>query len=182
MTCIVALEHEGVAYLGSDSFLGGAFIRDQIDRPKFFTKGVRFVVAFAGGLRGAQIVQHDIKFRKLRKGEDEEAYLVTEVSKKLQVGFTKAGANIKDEGQVDTHDATFLCCINGKIFVIQSDYSIIRSTHGFSVIGAGQEYALGALAATRKSKLSPHDKVKTALEVAAELSPQVCGPFHIIDI
>lgn len=182
MTCIVALEHGDAVYLGSDSFLGGAFIRDQIDKPKFFTKGDRFVVAFAGGLRGAQVVQHEIKFRKLRKNEDEEAYLVTEVSKKLQIGFSKVGANIKDEGQVDTHDSDFLVCINGKIFIIQSDYSIVRSRHGFSVIGAGQEYALGALAAMRKDASSPKDKVRRALEVAAELSPQVCGPFHIVEV
>jgi len=182
VTCIVALEHGGVAYLGSDSFLGDAFTRDQIDRPKFFTKGERFFIAFAGGLRGAQVVQHEIKFRKIRNNEDEEAYLVTEVSKKLQSGFAKVGANIKDEGHVDTHDANFLVCINGKIFIIQSDYSIIRSRHGFAVIGAGQEYAMGALAALRKDTTAAKDKVKRALEVASELSPQVCGPFHITEV
>lgn len=182
MTCIIAMEHNGVAFLGSDSFLGGAFIRDQIDRPKFFEKGTRFFIAFAGGLRGAQIVEHGITFRKLRKGEDEEAYLVTEVSQKLQAAFTKAGANIKDDGNVDTHDSCFIACINGKVFIIQTDYSVIRSRHGFTAVGAGQEYALGAMAILKSEKISPKEKIQRALEVAADLSPQVCSPFHIIEV
>lgn len=182
MTCIVALEHEGVAYLGSDSFLGGAFIRDQIDRPKFFQKGERFYIAFAGGLRGAQIVEHDIKFRKPRPDEDEEAFLVTEVSKKLQAKFSKVGAQIKDEGNVATHDADFLVCINGKVFIIQDDYSVIRSTHGFAAIGAGQDFALGSMATIFHTKQNPKKKILRVLEVSAKLSPQVCAPFHIVEV
>lgn len=182
MTCIIALEHNNFAYLGSDSFLGGAFIRDQVDRPKFFKKNDRFYIAVAGGLRGAQIVEHGIRFRKLRKNEDEEAYLVTEVSRKLQIAFTKAGANIKDEGNVDMHDSSFMVCINGKIFVIQHDYSIIRSRHGFAAIGAGQDFALGAMEVLKSQKMSPEEKITKALEVAAHFSPQVCGPFHIVEV
>lgn len=182
MTCVVALEHSGVVYLGSDSFLGDAFIRDQISRPKFFQKGDRFVVAFAGGLRGAQIVEHGLKFRKMKKNEDEEAFLVTEVSKKIQAAFSKAGANIKDEGSVDTHDADFLIALNGKIFIIQDDYSVIRSRHGFASIGAGQDFALGALASLEKYVTDPRMKIELALKAAADLSPQVCGPFHIVEV
>lgn len=184
MTCIVAIEHDGVVHLGSDSFLGGAFTRDQLDRPKFFTKGSRFAIAFAGGIRGAQIVEHDISFRKKKRTEDEETYLVVEVAKKLHVGFKRAGNNIIDEGKIDSHDADFLVCINGKIFVIQDDYSVIRSRHGFAAIGAGQDFALGALSCLSKNSidLSPKEKVKAALEVAAEFSPQVCGPFHIVEV
>lgn len=184
MTCIVAIEHEGTVHLGSDSFLGGAFTRDQLDRPKFFTKGPRFVIGFAGGLRGAQIVEHDLSFRKRRKGEDEESYLVTEVAHKLQTNFKKVGAAILDEGHVESHDADFLVCINGKVFVIQDDYSVIRSRHGFAAIGAGQDFALGVLGCLNsiESALDPQAKIKLALTVAAEFSPQVCGPFHIAEV
>lgn len=184
MTCIVAIEHEGIVHLGSDSFLGGAFTRDQLDRPKFFTKGPRFVIGFAGGLRGAQIVEHDIVFRKWRKTESEESYLVTEVAKKLQIAFKKVGASILDEGHVESHDSYFLVCINGRIFVIQEDYSVIRSRHGFAAIGAGQDFALGTLYSLEKwaSKMPPKAKVQAALEVASEFSPQVCGPFHIVEV
>ena len=182
MTCIVALEHNDKVYLGCDSFLGGAFIRDQIYKPKFFAKGDRFVIGFAGGLRGAQIIQHEITFRNRRKNEDEEAYLVKEVCRKVQASFARGGANIKDAGQVDTHGSEYIVCLNGKAFAIQIDYSITRSRYGYLVIGAGQEYALGALAAMRKSKLNPAEKVKRALEIAAELCPQVCGPFYITEV
>lgn len=193
MTCIVAVEvavfdidqlviSDYEAVLGSDSFLGGAFVKDQTDRPKFFEKGKRFFIAFAGGMRGAQIVQHDLSFRKIRKSEEEESYLVTEVSKKLQAAFANVGANIKDPGSVDTHDANFLVCLNGKIFIIQNDYSVIRSRNGYAAIGAGQDFALGALAALEQEEITPHEKVRRALEAAEHLSPQVCKPFHIVEV
>ena len=182
MTCIVALEQEGVAYLGSDSFMGGSMIRDQLDRPKFFQKGHRFYIGFAGGMRGAQIIQHELKFRARRKNEDEEAYLVTEVSKKLQQAFQKVGANIVEEGKPSTHDSEFMICINGKVFILQDDYSVIRSKHGFAAIGAGQDFALGSLATIIHTKQDPKKKVLRALEVAAGFSPLVCGPFHVIEV
>lgn len=182
MTCIVALEHDGKAYLGSDSFLGSALIKDQTDRPKFFKKGEGFYVAFAGGLRGAQIIEHGISFRKMRSNETEEAYLVTEVASKLQQQFTKAGANIKSEDSVDHHDADFIICLNGKVFSLQDDYSVCRSNHGFVAVGAGQDFALGCLAAIYHTKQDPKKKIQRALEIAAAFSPQVCGPFHVIEV
>lgn len=192
MTCIVALEHDHGVVLGSDSFLGDSSIRDQISRPKFFTKGPGFLIAFSGGLRGAQLVEHGVTFRKIRNNEDEEAYLVTEVSKKLHDLFSKRGANIEDNGFVDTHDAEFLVVINKKIFIIQDDYSVVRSKHRFAAVGAGQNFALGALAfmekyvrdsATTVSKtLSNRERVRLALEAAAEFSPQVCDPFYIVEV
>lgn len=182
MTCIVALEHKGTAYLGSDSFMGNADSRDQTSRPKFFTKGDQFVVGFAGSFRGAQVVEHDIKFRQCRSTEDAEAYLVVEVAKKLQHVFSQVGANVKNEETQDSTDASFLICLHGKVFTLQQDYSVIRSSHGFASIGIGRDFALGALSAMVRMRLSPEEKIRRALEIATDLSPQVCGPFHIIEV
>jgi len=181
MTCLVALEHEGISYLGCDSFMGNSFSRDQIDRPKFFTKGDRFVIGFAGDIRGAQIVAHNLKFRKRKPNEEEESYLVTEVSKKLHTAFTKAGINLSEDPHNDS-GTCFLICLNGKIFVLQTNFSVIRSSHGYMAIGVGGDFALGALAAMESSNLDPKEKVQKSLEIATNLSPQVCGPYHIIEV
>lgn len=181
MTCIVAIEQDGIAYIGSDSFVGTEHVRDSIDKPKFFSKGKHFVIGFAGGLRGAQIIEHSVKFRRRRKGETAEHYLVTEVSHKLREAFSQEGVNIQQAGQSDTHDTDFIVCIDGKIHLIQGDYSVVRSRHGFIAIGAGQDFALGALA-TVEEDLTPEEKITKALGVAAEFSPQVCGPFHVTEV
>lgn len=181
MTCCVALEHNDKVYLGSDSFMGNSNSRDQMDRPKFFQKGEKLHIAFAGDIRGAQVVEHDIKFRAMKADETEEAYLVVEVARKLQAKFNKEGL-VKTVESETTNGTDFLACINNKVFLIQNDFSVVRSRHGFAGIGNGSDYALGAMAAMKTSKLDPRKKVFRALEIAAKLGPQVCAPFHVIEV
>jgi ATP-dependent protease HslVU (ClpYQ) peptidase subunit len=182
MTCIVALEHKGLSYIGSDSFMGNANTRDVTVRPKLFAKGERFVIGFAGSFRGAQLVEYGISFRKIKAKEDEESYLVTEVAKKIQQGFALARVNFTNEDGNDSSDACFLMCIRGKVFLMQKDYSVVRSRNGFATLGAGQDCASGALSAMARTKLEPKEKLFRALSIAAELSPLVCDPFHIIEV
>jgi ATP-dependent protease HslVU (ClpYQ) peptidase subunit len=180
MTCIVAIERNGKAYLGSDSFMGDGYLRDRTDKPKFFIKGERFAIAFAGSFRGAQLIEHKLKVRKRKTNENEEAYLVNEVVTKLQKLFAAGGINITTEGQADSIDTDFIVCLNGKIFEIQSDYSVIKSKNKFTAIGAGRDFALGALKALDHNTSEAEVLLKRSLEVACELSPQVCAPLHQI--
>lgn len=174
MTCVIAIEQDGVAYIGSDSFLGTDLIRDSVDKPKFFFKGNSLVIGYAGSLRSAQIVEHSIKFRRPRKGESIDRFLVKEVVAKIRAAFA-------EEGLSDTCDTEFLVVCRNKIYMIQSDFSVARNAHGFLVIGSGQDFALGALAAIPKD-IPPKERIEKALSIAAEFSPHVCGPFHIIEV
>lgn len=192
MTCIVAVEEpifddnaEIAGYeavLGCDSFLGSTTTKDQTSTPKFFEKGKRFFIAFAGGVRGSQAVEHNLFFRKIRRNEDELQYLVTVVANEVQQAFTNTGINIKSDGNADRSDTMFLICLNGKVFTLQNDYSVIRSLHGYATAGAGQDFALGALAAMSTEVMLPEDRVRRALEAAEKHNPFVCHPFHIIKV
>lgn len=183
MTCIVAVEHGGRVLLGSDSFLGGAFTRDVIDRPKFFKVHDRFAVGFAGGLRPAQVLEHEVKFPKQRKNQSDEKYLVN-VASAIRKAFESEGALQKDvETAQQVHDSLFCFALNGKVYVMQEDFSVIRSNAGLTAIGAGADFALGALVAMRHLATSPEEveeKVRRALEASVELSPQVCQPLHFM--
>lgn len=174
MTCIVALEHEGKIYLGSDSFLGDEASKTTIDRPKRFIKG-DLVIGDAGDVRTSQLLEHAIKIRKIRKNEDIQSYLVKEVSNKLRKAVEKDGIKLED------HTATFLIVVRGEVYCLQDDFSVVRSKNKYAAIGIGRDYALGALAALDES-VPPMDRVKRALKVTAELCPQVCGPFHVIEV
>lgn len=174
MTCLVAVEAGGSAWLGCDSFLGSPEARDQIDRPKWVRMGPRFVVAFAGSLRGIQVLA-GTKLRKQRRGEEGQTYLV-DVANRIHVAFRKHGANAGGEGPSE-HDSTFVVCLGGKVYTIQEDYSVCRSAFGFATAGAGEDYAAAAMLAL--DAMPPAARIKRALEVASQLSPQVCGPFFV---
>lgn len=184
MTCIVAIEHKGQVLLGSDSFLGGAYIKDVIDRPKFFKISEGFAIAFAGGLRPAQVLEHEVKFPKQRKGQADEKYLVS-VASAIRKSFDKEGALLKDQetGQ-QTNDSLFIVALHGKAYIMQEDFSIIRSSTGYCSIGAGSDFATAVLMVLHGidtgMSFTIEDCAKKALEVATTLSPQVCAPHHLM--
>lgn len=178
MTCIIAIEHEGRVLLGSDSFLGGAMVRDVIDRPKYFRVNENFAIGFAGGLRPAQVLEHEAKFPKQRKNQSDEKYLVN-IASAIRSTFEKQGALLKDEDtSQQTHDSLFIFALNGKAYIMQEDFSIIRSKLGCCSIGAGQDYAMGAMLALAYHE--PEQRAKIALDIATQLSPMVSAPHHFL--
>jgi ATP-dependent protease HslVU (ClpYQ) peptidase subunit len=177
MTCIVALESEGKVYLGSDSFLGTGVIRDVIDTPKFFVKD-DLVIAYAGGVRPAQLVEHDLKVRKRRKNESDMTYLINVVVESIKKALERHGVPT----QPDKSETDFIIVYQHKIYVLQGDFSLVRSNLGFAAIGVGQDYAYGALTILSKLQIPSQTKVQMALEAAEKMCPQVCAPFHIVEV
>lgn len=178
MTCIVAVEAAGSAWLGCDSWLGTDSASNRIDRPKWVRMGPRFAVAFAGSLRGIQVLQ-GTKLRKQRRGEDGQAYLV-ECANRIHAAFKKHGANSEKDGP-SGHDATFIVALGGRVYAIQEDYSVMRSALGWATAGAGESYAAAALV-TLGDSMPPAKRITRALEVSAMLSPGVCGPFFVEEV
>lgn len=176
MTCVVGFETSEGVWMGSDSFFGTDEIRDLIDRPKWFTKGL-LTFGWAGDARPAQIVEHDIHYRGPRKGEKPLPYLVKVVAKAIHGGLKDAGANLRNPGSTDETGTSFLVVFHGKLYSLQGDYSIVRSPRGCGAIGWGSEVALGALSALR-NRVSPREAVLESLTLAAEWCTQVEGPFH----
>ena len=172
MTCIVAMERKGSVWLGSDSFLGHDDHRDAMDRPKWFSRG-DMTFGYAGSFRGAQVVERFAQFRRRHRNEGETHYMmyVAEAVRKTYVA-----SDVKLKSRSD-----FVVIYAGKVYVLQDDFSILRSDYGYAAIGAGASFAYGALAALQE-RLEPAQAVRKALEVAARHCPQVGSPFHVIKL
>lgn len=177
MTCVIGLETAEGVWMGSDSFFGTDEVCDLIDHPKWFTKGT-LTFGWAGDARPAQIVEHDLHYRGPRKGEKSLPYLVKVVTKSIHNGLRDAGCNLRHPGATDETGTSFLVVFRGKLYMIQGDYSIVRSPRGCAAIGVGSDIALGAVSALR-GRLPPQEAVKEALTLAAEWCCQVEGPFHV---
>lgn len=173
MTCVVGLEDKGVVWLGSDSYLGADDYRDILDRPKWFRKGP-LVFAYAGDFRAAQILEHAILIRQPRKGEKQLSFLTNAVARAMQDGMNVHGVH-RNNGEIG---AGFLLVYGGLLYIVQEDFSVVRSRRGYAALGAGANYALGAIAAL-KNRLPPRECLTEALQHSAEWSPKVCKPFTI---
>lgn len=177
MTCIVAVEDDRSAWIGTDSFVGTSIQSGVIDRPKWAKVG-GVVYAFAGSLRGPQLLKQ-LKPASIRSGEDEQDYLA-KIASLMRAQFGKHGANVEGSGKSDTHEGTFIAVLRGKVFLVQEDYSVVRSQWGFATAGAGEDFAAGVLMATQGDP--PKERLELALEVACQLCPLVRGPFHIAEV
>ena len=68
----------------------------------------------------------------------------------------------------------------GRIYTAASNLGVYRSRRGYAAIGSGDQYALGALRATKDQP--PRARVLAALRAAASHAPTVAGPFRILRI
>jgi ATP-dependent protease HslVU (ClpYQ) peptidase subunit len=163
MTVVAALEEGRTVHLAGDSFAGSDVERDVVDRPKwFFTHGM--TVAYAGSYAVAQMVEHSVAWRALRRGEKELSYLV-EMAGLCRRACEKVGLK---EGP------SLLVALRGRVYVVQEDWSVIRSAHGYAAIGSGAPYALGSLASTEGD---PSNRLTSALEAAERHCTLVGRPF-----
>lgn len=168
MTLCIALETEQGVWLACDSFLGNTYVSDRIDRAKWFRTS-DLVIAWAGDVRAAQVMEHAITYRKRGKRESAEHYLVSIAS---AIRETHRGL-VADDRPVDS-----ACIIvhGGLVYEMQRGYSIVRSRRGFTAIGAGSSEALAVMHATKD--LEGRERVRRAVQATAKVSQYVRGPFR----
>lgn len=169
MTCIVAVEAPEGVWVGSDSFVGTPDTVDICDRPKVRRVG-RAWVGFAGDIAiGQAIIASSWPQRK--RGEDPLDYLVRALAPEVRRAY-------KDTPQPGAF--RLLVVLDRRTYECMADGGVTRSGRGYTAIGAGEDFALGALHATANDP--PERRVRAALAAAAEFSPLVCKPFHVLKV
>lgn len=100
MTCIIGMEYQGSVYAGSDSWIGDGDDQYVLDTSKFL-RYPAFTLAFAGSVRGAQIIETEACFRKPRRSEDERKYLIQHVIEEIKTVLTKRGFQNPNKDEMD---------------------------------------------------------------------------------
>lgn len=177
MTCIVGLVHEGVAYIGADSAgVGGLDITIRADRKVF--KNGEFLMGFTASFRMGQLLRHAFTPPYRRHDVELEKYMVTEFVDAVR-SCLKTGGFAAKNSEVE-RGGDFIVGHAGRLFTIESDYQVGEPTREYAATGCGYAYALGSLHSTRGQK--PEDRIRAALEAAADGSAGVAPPFHIESI
>lgn len=177
MTAIVALEYKNHIYMGSDSAASNEIHIDKIDRPKIIERK-NILIGYSSSFRVGQVIENFFDFTTIRKSEK---YLYTRFIQELRYIFEENGVKDFQNGEVVSGNSDFLVAFNKKLYILQNDFSILRSNCGYAAIGSGAEVAYGALYATQEID-DPIKRVTIALEAADRWVPSVAPPFHIISI
>jgi len=181
MTCIVGVEHEGVVYMGADSITLNGWAKDIIAGTKLFKKaGMLF--GCAGNPRMAQILRYQTDFAPRKQGQSDEEYLICEVIEKARLAFKECGYTETENGR--ELGANFLLGYNGHLYSVENGFQLCRSARKMCAMGAGEEFAMGALYATLRqfegwTEVAITEALKHSMETAAELSAAVSQPFVV---
>ncbi len=186
MTCIVGVVDDGAVWMGADSCAGNVNNYDHypIKEPKLlYCQGVPITDSVLGGYSGSfrfgQLMAHHITMPTERDTTaDALGYLIGTFLRAVRKTLSDHKyLQINDGVESVAGGSEFLFASHGRLWVMQSDFSVIESLHGEDAIGCGMSYAAGSLHATRSFDMTSRDRVETALRAAAERSAFVQPPF-----
>ena len=176
MTCIVGIEQGKAVWIGGDSAgFDGYDIRTREDSKVFVVKNVLF--GFTSSFRMGQLLRFSLKIPR-QKVRDDHRYLCTNFIDAVRNCLRKGGFTTVDDNEET--GGNFLVGYKGKLYSVESDFQVGRTTIGFDATGCGEPYALGSLYATKNVGLDPEQRIMRALETAAQFSAGVAPPFKMI--
>lgn len=181
MTCVVALRHDGVIYMGCDSAgVGGWYSRMKRVDPKIYRVG-EMLIGFTTSFRMGQLLGYSLELPKHHADVPIEHWMATDFINAVR-RVLKDGGFAEKEKEVEK-GGIFLAAYRGRIFEIESDYQVGEREEPYNAVGCGQDLALGALYASERGIVTgPRVRVELALEAAAAFSAGVYAPFRIEEL
>lgn len=193
MTTIIGIEVNEGAILAADgriSTYDQTGYNTQINALHDTTKlhnTPHYTIGTAGDLRAINIIAHTLNPPKPPKNANPNQlykYLITQFVPQLQTTFDEhkysTTNKTSDTTQTAEHPSTLLIAIQGHIFYIEGDYSVMRDSNNIYACGTGAPYALGHL----HDLIQPDTPLQQAeqhalqaLHVAAHYDPYT-GPPH----
>jgi len=136
MTVIIGIERAGAVWLSGDMEASAENVSFQQKHPKVFVRqGIVF--GFSAPFRFGQLLQFMLKIPEPVPRDNILEWLVTVLIPKLKATLSSADY----AGPVEA-----LIGVGGELYILQPDFSVIRSAHGYAAIGSGAEFALGCVA------------------------------------
>lgn len=152
MTIIIGIEHTDSVLLAGDLEASADNISFPQTHPKVFVKqGIVF--GFSTSFRFGQLLQFCMKIPEPIPRANILEWLVSVFIPELQATLSRA--EYKDSFEC-------LIGIGGELYILQPDFSVIRSAYGYAAIGSAAEFALGCVA----THLGMGRPIKTILEMS----------------
>lgn len=170
MSCVIGIVEKGITYFGYETTGAGATQKARYNTPKVFRSG-DYVIGYAGSYRVGQILRYYTKY----PNPD-----YSDLSKLMSTEFVDAMMSSMDDNRViknrdeiaEMDGAETLVSIGGKLFVVQTDLSVVEPKYNYWAIGSGWSVALGSLYSTDEEKIgvyiSPQDRINIAISAASE--------------
>jgi ATP-dependent protease HslVU (ClpYQ) peptidase subunit len=173
MTCVVGVIHNNKVHMACDTAASdneSGSIHRRKDAKVFMVD--EYLIGFSNSYRMGQILQHDFNPPRPPKRNLERSMAIDfvdavyECLSKNNFIIDKDSENVSD----------LIIGVHGRIFVMDTDFSIGEYYDKYFAIGSGYQFALGSLHSTKHIK-NPRTRMTKALETAAEYTMSVRPPF-----
>jgi len=182
MTCIVGLVDKGTVFMGGDSCGSDGWGSEVFAGPKVFKVGP-FLVGYTTAFRMGQVLEHSLTlWRKWDKADEIGLYMRTGFIDSVRSAFKLAGWSREKDSQ--EFGGQFLVGVNGRLFEVHDDYSVLEPSAGYTAVGSGYLAAKGAMAALEaaKVKMAPAARLRISLQAAEKHVAGVKGPFTVLEM
>jgi hypothetical protein len=191
MTCIVGIAYSNKVYLGSDSLGSGNGVKQVYITPKLvkldifekrdltLTK-IPLGIGYTTSYRMGDLLRYNFTPPPIEHDEDENEYLVKDFIPELIKCFDDHSFARTKEGTKS--GGNFLVGLRKRLFHVQEDFSVLEPSCGYTAVGSGQEFAMGALYAYRRTATEPEKSVVGAIRAATEFCTTVGGTVDCINI
>ena len=176
MTAIVGFTKDNTVYLAGDTLGSNSNLKSEYTESKVFKNG-SFIFGYTDTFRFGEILEYNFVPPEHTKGVSDKAFLVKDFIPKLR-NVLEECKYVKAEDKAG--NGTFLMGYRGKLYKVQSDWSILEPTCGYTAVGSGDEICIGAISALKDiEEFTPKEKVIKAIEIASKHNPYVGGKITV---
>jgi ATP-dependent protease HslVU (ClpYQ) peptidase subunit len=172
MTTIIGVQYKDHCIIAADNLVTADNGRKYTDprMEKISSRGP-YLIAGSGEVQPCDIAQRIWQPPRpsVKDKQDIYNFMITKVMPSLRECLKANGYNFEEERK--DQGFHFLIALNGQIFDVEDDCSVVVSSNGIYGVGSGSEFAMGALHAGAEPL--------KALEIASDLSAYTSGPFLI---
>jgi ATP-dependent protease HslVU (ClpYQ) peptidase subunit len=172
MTTIVGVQKNGHVIMGADSLVT-AGVKKYIhkDMPKIINNN-GYLIGGAGDVAACDILMYMWIPPMPTAAQRKNLYkfMITDVVPSMREALEENGYKTDKEDKESGFET--LIAVDGEIFNISDDFSVLIDETGIYGVGSGSPWAVAALDAGTT--------VEKALEIAAKRNPYTDGPFQIV--
>lgn len=173
MTCIVAVQQDGVIYMAGDRAASNDSIIGTLTTPKVF-KSDEFLIGYCGSMAGKRLMYH-FDPPSPSQYTDTDEFMHTTFLTYLKDLYEKIWI-----GDGEPLDLDLIIGIRGKLY----DHNVINMAlneynRDYMAAGSGMEYAYGYLYSGANAS-DPYQRAIGAVKAAIEFSPSCGGDIDII--
>ena len=182
MTCIVGLVGKKGVLIAGDSQVSTDWIKREDKGPKVFSLLDTVAIGYCGSGRFGQILEYHLESLKSPPlGKDELRWVIRDFIPYLR-WITEEHGHLHIHHNVEHFGpSAFFLGVRGRLFTVESDFSVNEHVHPYEAIGSGADTAMGVLHAEIGETYEPISDsrllsiAEKALEAATKLTLYVGG-------